>query len=226
MNYFTKEPQYQHGDPPKIGVILANLGTPDSLSTQAVRKYLQQFLMDRRVVEVPRFIWCWILHFIILVFRPGSSAKKYAKVWTKKGSPLLVNATNQTKALTAKIKKSVSQPIEIELGMSYGNPSMKNAVLKLKEKNCTKILLLPLYPQYAASSSASAMDALWRVLLKTRNVPGVRTVRNYHDHPLYINALKLSVLQFWEKKWKAHKVSHELSWHSKKITDARRSLSL
>lgn len=116
-----------------------------------------------------------------------------------KGSPLLVNATNQTKALTAKIKKSVSQPIEIELGMSYGNPSMKNAVLKLKEKNCTKILLLPLYPQYAASSSASAMDALWRVLLKTRNVPGIRTVRNYHDHPLYIKALKLSVLQFWKK---------------------------
>ena len=100
MNYFTKEPQYQHGDVPKIGIILANLGTPDSLSTHAVRKYLQQFLMDRRVVEVPRFIWCWILHFIILVFRPGSSAKKYAKVWTKKGSPLLVNATNQTKALS------------------------------------------------------------------------------------------------------------------------------
>jgi len=106
-----KEPSYQHGDAPKIGVILANLGTPDSLSTHAVRKYLQQFLMDRRVVEVPRFIWCWILHFIILVFRPGSSAKKYAKVWTKKGSPLLVNATNQTTAFTKKIKKAVSIPV-------------------------------------------------------------------------------------------------------------------
>ena len=116
MNYFIKEPQYQHGDVPKIGIILANLGTPDSLSTHAVRKYLQQFLMDRRVVEVPRFIWCWILYFIILVFRPGSSAKKYAKVWTKKGSPLLVNATNQTKALSTKIKKAVSQPVEVELG--------------------------------------------------------------------------------------------------------------
>ena len=206
MSYFIKEPPYQHGDAPKIGIILANLGTPDSLSTQAVRKYLQQFLMDRRVVEVPRFIWCWILHFIILVFRPGSSAKKYSKVWTKKGSPLLVNARNQTNALSAKIKKTVSQPVEVELGMSYGNPSMKNAVLKLKEKNCTKILLLPLYPQYAASSSASAMDALWRVLLKTRNVPAVRTVRNYHDHPLYINALKLSILKFWKKNGRPSKL--------------------
>ena len=92
MSYFNPEPPYKHGDPPKIGIILANLGTPDAADAPSLRRYLGQFLMDRRVVEIPRFIWCWILHFIILVFRPNTSAKKYAQVWTSKGSPLLVNA--------------------------------------------------------------------------------------------------------------------------------------
>ena len=154
MSYFNPEPPYKHGDPPKIGIILANLGTPDAADAPSLRRYLGQFLMDRRVVEIPRFIWCWILHFIILVFRPNASAKKYAQVWTSKGSPLLVNARSQQKLLKTVLKKKYSQPLEVALGMSYGNPSMQSALDELRKKNCTKILLFPLYPQYAASSSA------------------------------------------------------------------------
>src|SRR6056300_1894231 len=121
MSYYQKEPGYTHGDIPKIGIILANLGTPEKPTAAALRKYLQLFLMDRRVVEIPRFIWCWILHFIILVFRPKASAKKYAQVWTSKGSPLLVNARLQEKLLKKLLKKKYRQPIEVALGMSYGN---------------------------------------------------------------------------------------------------------
>jgi len=206
MGYYNQEPNYQHGDPPKIGIILANLGTPQKPNASALRKYLGQFLMDRRVVEIPRFIWCWILHLIILVFRPSSSAKKYAQIWTSQGSPLLVNTKSQTKLLKKYLKKSYKEPIEVSLGMSYGQPSMKEALDELKKKNCTKILLFPLYPQYAASSSASSMDSLWRLLLKTRNVPEIRTIRHYHDHPAYINALKISVLNYWKKNGKPSKL--------------------
>ena len=206
MSYFNPEPPYKHGDPPKIGIILANLGTPDAADAPSLRKYLGQFLMDRRVVEIPRFIWCWILHFIILVFRPNASAKKYAQVWTSKGSPLLVNARSQEKLLKTVLKKKYSQPLEVALGMSYGNPSMQSALDELRKKNCTKILLFPLYPQYAASSSGSAMDALWKILIRTRNVPEIRTIRHYHDNPAYINALKISVLNFWKKNKKPKKL--------------------
>jgi len=140
MSYYQKEPGYTHGDIPKIGIILANLGTPEKPTAAALRKYLQQFLMDRRVVEIPRFIWCWILHFIILVFRPSASAKKYQSIWTKKGSPLYVNLNNQKIAFEKEIKKKFKQPLEVEIGMSYGQPSIASAVDKLKAKNCTKIL--------------------------------------------------------------------------------------
>ena len=206
MKYFNPEPKYNHGDPAKVGIILANLGTPDHPTAKALRKYLGQFLMDRRVVEIPRFIWCWILHCIILVFRPSASAKKYQQVWTSKGSPLLVNAKKQKELLRKSIAKTHKQPIEVELGMSYGNPSMKSAFESLRKKNCTKILLFPLYPQYAASSSASAMDSLWRILMRTRNVPEIRTIRHYHDHPAYIDALKNSILSFWGKHGKPSKL--------------------
>lgn len=206
MSYFNQEPNYSHGDPPKIGIILSNLGTPKEPRPQEVRKYLGEFLIDRRVVEIPRFVWCWILYCIILVFRPRSSAKKYSQIWTSKGSPLLVNAKAQSRLLKKHLEKIYKQPIEVSLGMSYGEPSIKKAFSQLREKNCTKILLFPLYPQYAASSSASAMDSLWRLLLKTRNVPEIRTIRHYHDHPAYINALKLSVLTYWKKNGKPTKL--------------------
>ena len=198
MSYFNSEPNYEHGDQLKVGILLANLGTPDAPTAKALRPYLQQFLMDRRVVEIPRFIWCWILHCIILVIRPKKSAAKYAQVWTNDGSPLLVHAQKQTQLLRGFLAQKVKSPFMIELGMSYGNPSMKSAIESLRAQHCDRILVFPLYPQYAASSTASAMDALFRVLLKTRNQPAVRSIRSYHDHPAYIAALAESVQKHWQ----------------------------
>ncbi len=197
MAYYKPEPPYQHGDQAKVGILLVNLGTPDAPDAKALKRYLGQFLMDRRIVEIPRFIWCWILHCIILVTRPKKSAEKYASVWTSEGSPLMVNAQNQKKLLSEFLKQHIASPYVVELGMSYGNPSMASAIERLKAQHCNKILVFPLYPQYAASSTAASLDAIWKVLLKTRNVPAIRTIRNYHDHPAYIEALANSVLAHW-----------------------------
>lgn len=197
MAYYHPEPPYQHGDQAKVGILLANLGTPDAPTTKALRPYLQQFLMDRRVVEIPRFIWCWILHCIILVIRPKKSAEKYAQVWTSEGSPLLVHAKNQAKKLEGFLAEKIKSPFVVELGMSYGNPSMKSAIERLKAQHCDRILVFPLYPQYAASSTAAAFDAVWKPLLKMRNVPAIRTIKHYHDHPAYIAALAAQVREHW-----------------------------
>ncbi|MDZ4140602.1 MAG: ferrochelatase [Methylotenera sp.] len=197
MAYYNPEPNYAHGDQPKVGILLANLGTPDAPTAAALRPYLRQFLSDTRVVEIPRVIWWFILNCIILLIRPKKSAEKYAQVWTKDGSPLLVHAQKQALLLRGYLGQKIKSPFTVELGMSYGNPSMQSAIEKLKAQHCDRILVFPLYPQYAASSTASALDAVWRVLLKMRNVPAIRTIGHYHDHPAYIAALAQSVNEHW-----------------------------
>lgn len=197
MPYYKPEPLFQHGDQLKVGILLINLGTPDAPSASALRRYLRQFLSDRRVVEIPRILWWFILNCIILLVRPKKSAEKYAAIWLKEGSPLLVHARKQAKLFEGYLGQRIRSPFCVELGMRYGNPSIESAIEKLKIQHCDRILVFPLYPQYAASSSASAMDAVWRKLLKTRNVPEVRTIRHYHDHPGYIGALAQSIREHW-----------------------------
>ncbi|MFA6178525.1 MAG: ferrochelatase, partial [Candidatus Methylopumilus sp.] len=170
---------------------------PDAPEAPALRRYLEQFLSDRRVVEIPRAIWWLILNGVILNIRPKKSAEKYAQVWTKEGSPLLAHARKQAQLLQGFLSQRIASPFAVELGMSYGNPSMASAIEKLVAQQCDRILVFPLYPQYAASSTASALDAVWRVLLNTRNVPAIRTIRHYHDHPAYIEALANSVREHW-----------------------------
>ena len=206
MAYYNPEPDYTHGDQLKVGILLANLGTPDAPTAKALRPYLGQFLMDRRVVEIPRFIWCWILHCIILVIRPKKSAEKYAQVWLPEGSPLLVHSQKQAQLLRGFLAQKIKSPFVVQLGMSYGKPSMKNALESLKAQHCDKILVFPLFPQYAASSTSAVFDAVWKVLLKMRNVPAIRTVRSYHDHPAYIKALATSVNDYWMKSGKPEKL--------------------
>jgi len=198
MAYYNPEPPYQHGDQLKVGILLVNLGTPDTPTGKALRSYLRQFLSDTRVVEIPRTIWWFILNGIILVIRPKKSAKKYAMVWTPEGSPLIVHAKKQTQLLRGFLTQKIKSPFAVELGMSYGNPSIQSAIDKLKAHHCDCILVFPLYPQYAASSTASAMDAVFRVLLKMRNQPAIRSIRSYHDHPAYITALAESVQKHWQ----------------------------
>lgn len=197
MAYFNTEPPYAHGDQPRVGILLANLGTPDAPTGPALRRYLKQFLSDRRVIEIPRAIWWLILNGIILNTRPKKSAEKYAQIWTSEGSPLLVHAKKQAKLLQGYLSQRIASPYAVELGMSYGSPSMASAIEKLKAQHCDRILVFPLYPQYASSSSGSAMDAVWRVLLRSRNMPAIRSVKHYHDHPAYIAALAESVQKHW-----------------------------
>ena len=197
MAYYNPEPPYSHGDQLKVGILLANLGTPDAPNSSALRLYLGQFLMDRRVVEIPRFIWCAILYGIILVIRPKKSAAKYAQVWTPEGSPLLVHSQKQAQLFRGFLAQKIKSPFVVELGMSYGNPSMKSAIESLKAQHCDRILVFPLFPQYAASSTAAVFDAAYKVLLKMRNVPAIRSIRSYHDHPEYISALAKSVQEHW-----------------------------
>lgn len=198
MAYYNPEPDYTHGDQLKVGILLANLGTPDAPTAKALRPYLKEFLMDRRVVEIPRLVWWLILNGIILLIRPKKSAEKYAQVWMKEGSPLMVHAQKQTQLLRDHLSQTIKSPFAVELGMSYGNPSMQSAIEKLKAQHCNKILVFPLYPQYAASSTAASLDAVWNSLLKMRNVPAIRTIKHYHDHPDYIQALATNIKQFWQ----------------------------
>lgn len=199
MSYLP-EPSYRHGTPSRVGILLLNLGTPDEPTPKALRRYLKQFLSDPRVVEIPRALWWIILNLVILNIRPGKSAAKYAQIWTKDGSPLLVHAQRQAKMLQGYLGSQISQQVRVEVGMSYGNPSVESAITKLREQGCDRMLAFPLYPQYAASSTGSALDAVFRVMLRTRNMPELRTIRQYHDHPAYIAALEESV----RKHWMAH----------------------
>ncbi len=203
MAYYNTEPPLKKETPSKVGILLANLGTPEAPTASALRPYLQKFLMDRRVVEIPRFIWCWILHFIILVVRPKKSAEKYAAIWKAEGSPLMVYAQRQKTLLEAKFPES---EYLIELGMTYGEPGIRRAITSLKAQNCERILVFPLYPQYAASSTGAAFDAVWRVLLKTRNVSAIRTIKDYHDHPHYIQALAGKIKDYWQKHGQPEKL--------------------
>ena len=196
---YQQEPPFTHGTPLSTGILLVNLGTPDEATTAAVRRYLKQFLSDTRVVEIPKPIWWLILHGIILNVRPAKSAKKYASIWTKDGSPLRIYTSRQTQMLRGFLGEKIKSPLKVECAMRYGNPSMASAIEKLKAANCDNILVLPLYPQYAASTTASTMDELGRVFSQMRNVPGIRFVRSFHDHPAYIKAIAKNVLAEWMK---------------------------
>ena len=194
---YLPEPTYRHGSPARIGILLINLGTPDAPTRQALRSYLRQFLSDPRVVEIPRVLWWPILNGIILNTRPGKSAQKYAQIWTAEGSPLFVHTRKQAKMLQGYLGERTKAPLAIEFAMRYGNPSVPAAMASLREQGCDRILALPLYPQYAASSTASALDAVFQALQHSRNMPELRTVRHYHDHPGYIAALASSVREHW-----------------------------
>ena len=182
---FVGEEDFKHQNLQKTGVLICNLGTPETYKTKDVRRFLRQFLSDGRVIEIPKIIWWFILNGIILTLRPSKSAKLYKSVWTKEGSPLLV----LSKKLTEKLKKSVGDSCEVELAMRYGNPSMESALMSLKNKNCRKLIVIPMFPQYSGTTTGSIFDEVARVLSKWRWVPSLSFVNSYHDQPEYINAL-------------------------------------
>jgi ferrochelatase len=184
-----KPPDHPKVPSEKIGVLLINLGTPDAPHAAAVRRYLAEFLSDRRVVEIPAIAWKPILHGIILRTRPRRSAEAYNQVWTNEGSPLSVIAGRQAHALRDRLKGRAN----VHYAMRYGNPGIAAAIANMIEEGCTRILAAPLYPQYCAATTATANDAVFAVLAGMRVQPALRTLPPYYDDPLYIEALRANL---------------------------------
>lgn len=199
---------YQHGSPNRIGVLVANLGTPDGPDPSSVRRFLAEFLWDPRVVEVPRPIWWLALHGVILRIRPSKSAHAYQQIWTPEGSPLMVHSS----ALVKRIGEAL-QPrwhAAVALGMSYGSPSIPDALEELRRQGAQRIVVLPLYPQYSGTTTASVFDRVTRQLQRWRWIPELRFVASYHDDDGYIGALAASI----EQHWRTHEKNHLLfSFH-------------
>jgi ferrochelatase len=214
MPYQT-EPPYQHGRPPgskaaQAAILLCNLGTPAAPHARALRTYLAEFLSDPRVVEIPRLIWWFILHGIILRLRPARSAAKYASIWSPEGSPLWVWTRKQAQSLEEQLQQQGHQ-VRVWPAMRYGQPSMARQLDAIKQAGIQRVLVLPLYPQYAAATTASLFDALAQWGQKTRLLPEWRWVNRYHDHPLYIHALAQRVRQHWAQHGQGEKLL--LSFH-------------
>ena len=194
---FLPEPPYVHGQAARTAILLCNLGTPDAPTAPALRRYLGQFLSDHRVVEIPKPIWWLILHGIILRTRPAKSAAKYASIWTPEGSPLAMWTSKQAKLLRGWLGEAGSNVL-VRHAMRYGNPSIASQLDALKAEGATRILVLPLYPQYSATTTASVFDAVYSWAARTRNVPELRFVNHYHDDPGYIDALARTVQTHWK----------------------------
>lgn len=197
MSRYTPEPAHPHHAAQKTAVLLVNLGTPDAPTPSALRRYLKQFLWDPRVVEIPRALWWLILNGIILNLRPAKSAAKYAQIWLKEGSPLRVHTERQANLLKGLLGQRGHTKVEVAYAMRYGNPSIASVLDTLKKTGVERALILPLYPQYAASSTASVMDDVADWIKATRNPPELRFTKQYPDHPGYIAALANSVKEHW-----------------------------
>jgi protoporphyrin/coproporphyrin ferrochelatase len=202
---FSPEPPYTHGSAPAVGLLLCNLGTPDAPTPAALRRYLGEFLSDHRVVEIPKPIWWLILHGIILRVRPAKSAKKYAGIWLPEGSPLKVWSEKQALMLRGYLGQRGAQ-VQVACAMRYGNESIAKQLDALKAKGCTRVLVLPLYPQYSGTTTASVFDAVYTWAAKQRRVPEFRFVNNYHDDPGYIKALAARVKAHWMQHGKGEQL--------------------
>lgn len=197
LGAFAKEPPYVHGQVPRTAVLFCNLGTPDSPTTADVRRYLGEFLSDHRVVEIPRLLWWLILHGIILRFRPAKSAAKYASIWTAEGSPLKIWTEKQAKLLQGWLGQRGHQ-VPVRYAMRYGQTSIASQLDAFKAEGVTRVLIVPAYPQYSATTTASLFDAVYTWAAQVRNLPELRFVNRYHDDPGYIAALAGRIEHYWQ----------------------------
>ena len=197
MPQYLPEPPYRHGTPATTAVVLVNLGTPDAPTAPALKRYLRQFLSDPRVVEIPKALWWLILNGIILNVRPKKSAAKYATVWMPEGSPLRVHTERQAKLLKGLLGQR-GQRVVVTWAMRYGTPGIGEVLSCLKADGVRRILVIPMYPQYAASTTATVVDEAARWLRQTRNQPEMRFIRNFHDHEGYLEALETTVRRHWQ----------------------------
>lgn len=202
----------------RTGILLVNLGTPEAPTKAAVRRYLAEFLWDPRIVPLPRPLWWLVLHGIILNRRPKRSAEAYRKIWTPDGSPLLAITNRQAEALETRLAPSGGWPVAV--GMRYGSPSIATGVDRLEENGCGRILVLPLYPQYSTTTTASAEDALAALARKRRTPPEIKVVQDFHDHPGYLSALAGSVENFWRTHGRPDKLLMSFHGMPRSLVDA------
>ncbi len=195
---FRTEPTYPHGRAPGTAILLCNLGTPDAPTPAALRRYLAEFLGDHRVVEIPKPIWWLILHGIILRVRPAKSAAKYATIWTPEGSPLKVWTEKQAQQLQGWLHQQGHQ-VTVRYAMRYGNPSIAAQLDALKAEGATRVLVLPAYPQYSGTTTASVFDAVYTWAAQVRSLPELRFVNRYHDDAGYIAALAQRIRAHWQQ---------------------------
>jgi ferrochelatase len=197
MGHYRPEPPFRHGTASRPGVLLVNLGSPQAPTAPALRRYLREFLSDPRVVELPRAVWLPLLYTTVLTTRPRASSKRYAAIWSDEGSPLVVHTARQAVMLRGYLGERDGARVEIEWAMRYGSPSLAQGFDALRARGCDRILIVPLYPQYAGSTTGSVVDAVHATLARVRNVPALRLVKHFHDHPGYIAALAQSVRDSW-----------------------------
>ncbi len=197
MPYYRAVAQATASNPSRIGVLAANLGTPDSPSYFAVQRYLRDFLGDRRVIDTSRLIWLPLLYGVVLPFRPLRTVRKYRKIWMHDGSPLAVYSNRLTNKIGERLQRALGDRVRVALGMTYGNPSIASAIRSLAEENVKRLLVLPLYPQYCSSTTGSVFDRTSRVLRRWRWLPETRFVNDYHDDAGYIDALAARIERHW-----------------------------
>jgi ferrochelatase len=201
MPEYLGEPDYEHDSQERLGILLANLGTPDSPAPADVRRFLAEFLWDPRVIEAPRWLWWLALHGVILRTRPAKSSHAYRQIWTSAGSPLLIHS----RAIAAALQNHASQrDAVVALGMTYGRPSLSNALRELKQQGVRRLLVLPLYPQYSATTTASVFDRVTEELQQWRWVPETRFVTSYANEPAYIDAIADQIREHWRIHERAH----------------------
>jgi len=211
MTAYLGTTDYVHGSPARLGVLLVNLGTPDEPTTAAVRRYLAEFLWDPRVIEAPRPLWWLILNGVILRTRPKRSAHAYQKVWTPAGSPLMVESRALADALAGRLGSRLGDRVRVELAMTYGNPSIPAALERLRGDNVQRLLVLPMYPQYSATTTASIFERVTRELAQWRWLPELRMVNQYWEEDAYVAAVAGSIAAHWRERGRSHLL---FSFHS------------
>jgi protoporphyrin/coproporphyrin ferrochelatase len=211
MTRYLGKPDYVHGTPARVGVLLVNLGTPDDPSPRSVRKYLAEFLWDPRIIEMPRALWWLVLHGVILRVRPRRSAHAYRKIWTPQGSPLLIESQALSRGLAAEVGRRFGDRVAVELAMSYGRPSVKSALARLRDRNVQRLIVLPLYPQFSSTTTGSVFELVTRELGTWRWMPELRFVNQYWQNEKYLAAVADSIAAHWRQHGRKHLV---FSFHS------------
>lgn len=216
MPTYRSTPQLEPGLPESTGVLVINLGTPAAPTTGAVRRFLRQFLSDPHVIQYPRLPWWLILNLVILLIRPSHSAAAYRKIWTEQGSPLMVHSVAIANKLRKRMASVANGAVHLELAMTYGKPSIASAIDKLLSQGVSRIVTLPLYPQYSGTTTAAVIDAVTHELERQKlerqdQIPESYFIDSYHDAPGYIDALAASVREFWVQNGRSEKLL--LSFH-------------